>query len=163
MVHSCTVCGGPLPPANPLAKDVITRDICPACVCAQGQRELLDAIDAPVLLMQGNPRQVVSANEKALELFGKTLAEVERHRGGEVFDCTHSYTEAGCGKDVNCEHCSIKNAIVDTFTTNQSHHQISAPLQIVKPAGTKGYRLEITTQKLDDLALVRIDRFQKTE
>lgn len=59
--------------------------------------ELLEAIDAPILLMQGNPRQVVSANKRALELFGKALREVENHRGGQVFDCVHSFTEAGCG------------------------------------------------------------------
>src|SRR5512137_2252868 len=83
--------------------------------------EWIEAIDAPILLMQGNPRQVVTANRKALELFGKELHEVERHRGGQVFDCVHSFTEAGCGKDAHCENCQIKNAIVDTLTTANSH------------------------------------------
>ena len=47
----------------------------------------LEAIAGAVLLMQGNPRQVVGANRQALILFGKRLTEVAGHRGGEVFDC----------------------------------------------------------------------------
>jgi len=69
---------------------------------------LLETIDVPVLLMQGNPRQVVTANQKALALFEKKPKDVEGHRGCQVFDCIHSFTEAGCGKDANCEDCNIK-------------------------------------------------------
>ncbi len=50
---------------------------------------MLESIDQPVLLLQENPRQVVAGNRRALELFGKT--QVAGHRGGEVFDCLHSF------------------------------------------------------------------------
>jgi transcriptional regulator of aromatic amino acid metabolism len=74
----------------------ITHGICDGCAAqVSANSMLLESIDAPVLLMQGNPRQVITANKKALELFGKELHEVENHRGGEVFDCIHSFTEAG--------------------------------------------------------------------
>lgn len=121
--------------------------------------ELLESIDAPVLLMQGNPRQVVTANQKALALFGKELPEVENHRGGQVFNCVHSYTEAGCGKDANCEDCKIKNAIVDTFATDNAHHGVSTELSIRRADGTKTYALQVSTEKVGDFALVRIDRY----
>jgi transcriptional regulator of aromatic amino acid metabolism len=120
---------------------------------------LLESIDAPVLLMQGNPRQVVTANRKALALFKKELQEVENHRGGQVFDCVHSFTEAGCGKDVNCENCKIKNAIVDTFTSANPHNGVSTELPIKKASGTKTYILQVSTEKVGDLALVRVERY----
>jgi transcriptional regulator of aromatic amino acid metabolism len=138
----------------------ITEGICTACSGKLSGNELLDAIDTPVLLMQGNPRQVISANTKALRLFNKELQDIEGHRGGEVFNCVHSFTEAGCGKDVNCENCKIKNTIVDTFTMNQPHSGVSAPLQIRKPGGTTTCLLQVSTQKIGDLALVRVDRFE---
>lgn len=123
-------------------------------------QELLERITVPVLLMQGNPRQVVTANAKALQLFGKELCQVEGHRGGQVFDCVHSFTAAGCGKDVNCEHCPIKNAIVDTFTTATPHSAVSATLQ-VKKAGRLEYRaLQVSTEMVGELALVRIERHE---
>jgi hypothetical protein len=141
----------------------ITHGICEACLRqvsgTPNSRKWLEAIDAPILLMQGNPRQVVTANKKALELFGKELPEVEDRRGGQVFDCVHSFTEAGCGKDSNCENCKIKDAIVDTFTLDNPHNGISTSLQIKKADGTKTYALQVSTQKVGDLALVRIERY----
>lgn len=139
----------------------ITRGIRSDCVARPSSNSvLLESIDAPVLLMQGNPRQVTTANRKALELFGKELHEVENHRGGEVFDCVHSFTEAGCGKDVNCENCKIKNAIIDTFITANSQDGVSTQLSIKKPTGTRTFVLQVSTEKVGDLALVRIDRYK---
>lgn len=123
--------------------------------------EWLEPVDAPVLLMQGNPRQVVTANRKALELFEKELHEVEGHRGGQVFDCIHAFTEDGCGKDSNCEGCKIRDAIIDTFTTGKSHSGVSTSLQIKKAAGIMIFELHVSTEKVGDLALVRIERFEK--
>jgi len=120
---------------------------------------LLEAIDAPVLLMQGDPRQVISANRKAFALFEKMPQEVKGHRGGQVFDCIHSFTEAGCGKDANCENCKIKNAIVDTFASANSHNGVSTELSIKKANGTKTYAMQVSTEKLGDFVLVRIERY----
>jgi len=158
MTAKCTVCGT----ETTLGGDV-TCGICAACSSRisgpSDKGELLEAIDAPVLLMQGDPRQVVTANQQALALFGKELPEVESKRGGQVFDCIHSFSEAGCGKDVNCENCKIKNAIVDTFNTGNPHTGVSTPLQIRKANGTKTYVLQVSTEKVGDLALVRVERY----
>jgi hypothetical protein len=126
---------------------------------SQGNAELLESIAEPVLLMQGNPRQVITVNKKALALFGKKLSEVEDKRGGQVFDCLHSFSEAGCGKDINCEHCKIKEAIVDTFNTGEPHSGVSTPLQIKNSDGIKTYQLQVSTEKVGDLALVRVERY----
>lgn len=163
MTASCTVCGKPLTPSAQIAHRNISFEICDGCVSrvseASDYNTLLEAIDAPVLLMQGNPRQVVTANSKALALFEKQPQEVEGHRGGQVFDCVHSFTEAGCGKDTNCEDCRIKNAIVSTFTSANPHSGISTELLIKKANGTKTYTLQVSTEKLGDLALVRVERY----
>ncbi|MDD2853485.1 MAG: putative zinc-binding protein [Desulfuromonadaceae bacterium] len=124
-------------------------------------REWIEAIDAPLLLMQGNPRQVITANRRALELFEKELGEVEGRRGGQVFDCIYASTEDGCGKDSNCEGCKIRDGIIDTFTTGKSHIGIFTSLQIKKATGTITYVLQVSTEKVGDLALVRIERFDK--
>lgn len=123
--------------------------------------EWIEAIDAPILLMQGNPRQVVTANKRALELFEKELHEVEGRRGGQVFDCIYAFTEDGCGKDSHCEGCKIRDGIIDTFTTGKSHNGVSTSLQIQKDNGITTYVLQVSTEKVGDLALVRIERFEK--
>ncbi|ACM20199.1 hypothetical protein Geob_1842 [Geotalea daltonii FRC-32] len=125
-------------------------------------REWINAIDVPTLLMQGNPRQVITANRRALELFGKELHEVEGRRGGQVFDCIYAFTEDGCGKDSHCEGCKIRDGIIDTFTTGKSHSRVSTSLQIQKSNQIMPYILQVSTEKVGDLALVRIERYENT-
>lgn len=126
---------------------------------ANNAGDFIETIDAPVLLMQGNPRQVVTANRRALALFAKPLHEVEGRRGGQVFDCVHAFTAAGCGKDVNCESCAIKAAIVDTFDTAAAHEGVASGLMLRKADGDRRCVLQVSTERLGDLALVRIDRY----
>jgi len=123
--------------------------------------EWIETFDAPLLLMQENPRQVITANRKALDLFEKELHEVEGSRGGQVFDCIHALTEDGCGKDSNCEGCKIRDGIINTFTTGKSHNGVSTSLQIKKANDIRTYLLQVSTEKVGDLALVKIERFDK--
>lgn len=125
----------------------------------ENQRLFLNTIELPALLLQSEPRQVVTANRKACELFEKDLSKIEGYRGGQVFDCIHSFTEAGCGKDINCEDCTIKNAIVDTFATGTAHHNVRTTLKIKKSAETVLYKLYISTKKTGDFVIVSIEKF----
>ena len=163
MKQICRLCRQEMAAPSQAAEHAITRGICEACLSqasgASTYQALLEAIDAPVLLMQGKPRQVVTANARALQLFEKELPEVEAHRGGQVFDCVHSFTAAGCGMDVNCENCTIKHAIVDTFDTPAPRHAAAAVLQVKKHGGLESRTIRVSTEKLGDLALVRIESF----
>jgi hypothetical protein len=139
--------------------------LCDACLSQMvdtlNYRNLVEAVDAPILLMQGNPRQVITANEQALVFFGKGLSQVEGVRGGSVFDCIHSFSEAGCGKDEHCENCPIKDAIVDTFVTSTSHRHVSTVLKLKKKNEIEDYRIRVSTEKLADWALVKIEQCEK--
>ncbi len=142
----------------------ISAALCPACLSAIAQagdkarcRAILQAIDAPILMMQSNPRLVFTANDRALGLFAKPLNKAEEHRGGEVFNCIHSFTEAGCGKDVNCEECRIKAAIVATFEGTGALG-VSAEL-VIRHQADAPHKLTISSQSVGNYALVRIDEF----
>lgn len=118
-------------------------------------------LEYPTLLMQAEPRQVLTANKEACGLFGKDLSQIEGYRGGQVFDCIHSFTEAGCGKDINCEDCKIKNAVVETFLTGKSHDTVQTILDIKKHDEIVPYDLEVSTKKVGELALVTIYKYKK--
>jgi len=146
----------------------VTGGLCSACakaISSSGRRieltAFLESLSLPILLMQTDPRQVYAANKRALALFGKEAGQVEAHRGGQVFDCIHSFSEAGCGKDVHCEGCRIKDAIVNTFKTGASSGGVSTVLEIRKNSGIAAYQITVSTEKLDNFALLRIDRFEK--
>ena len=146
---------------------IVTSGICPDCIESIFGKQnssitaFINSIDAPILLMQPDPRQVHTANKKACELFEKDLSQIEGHRGGQVFDCVHAFTEMGCGKDENCEDCKIKNSIVDTFTSGKSYDGVSTVLEIKKNNSKKPYVLKVSTEKVGDLALIRIDKYDK--
>jgi hypothetical protein len=147
---------------------VVSGGICDSCAKRfniatdkETLKELIENIDAPILLMQPEPRQVYTANNKALELFAKKLSQIEGRRGGQVFDCIHAFSEAGCGKDENCENCKIKNAVVETFATGNSFENISVDLQVVKSDKMSTYGLRVSTEKVGVLELLRIDRYKK--
>lgn len=127
----------------------------------ENPRAFVDSYEAPVLLMQAEPRQVVAANRKACELFGKDLSLIEGFRGGQVFDCIHSFSEAGCGKDPNCEGCKIKDAVVDTFSTGRSHPDVRTVLDIRKQNETTPYDIRISTEKLGGYAVLTIRNYSK--
>jgi len=166
MSISCIYCSAALKHQEK-EKHFITSGICLECIesiLTQQYDSLisfLDNIEAPILLMQPDPRQVRTANKKACELFEKDLSQIEGRRGGQVFDCIHAFTEAGCGKDVNCEDCKIKNAVVDTFVSEKSFDGISTVLDIKRNNSITPYNLQVSTEKVGDLALIRIDEYEE--
>ena len=148
---------------------LVTDGICSSCMQklfdhpGVHQKAFLDRFDSPILLLQPEPRRVRTANKSASTLFGKDLSRIEGYRGGEVFDCEYAFTEAGCGMDVHCQDCIIRNSIVETFKTGTSFNGISTFLNIKKNDEIKPYSIAISTEKVGPLALVRIDRFEKRE
>ena len=108
--------------------------------------------------MQSNPRQVITANDRALALFGRQLGEAEGRRGGEVFGCVHSLTEAGCGKDINCDDCWIKAAIVGGFSGAATS---AVSTLTIRRNGDIPYTLAVSTEQAGNNALVRINRFEE--
>jgi len=165
----CVLCKTDLDNSNEqLPESNVTGSICFSCAnkfklssSADILKEIIDTIDTPILLMQPEPRQVYTANNKALELFDKTLSQAEGCRGGQVFDCVHAFTEAGCGKDANCENCKIKNAVIETFAAGKSFKDIATDLQINKNGEISLYNLRVSTEKVGDLELLRIDQYKK--
>jgi hypothetical protein len=158
--ESCGACGNAMN-AGEMARP-ISAGICDSCFAALSSgeqakcREILQAIDAPILLMQPDPRQVFTANGRALALFGKTLNETEGHRGGEVFACVHSFSADGCGKDIHCEDCKTKAAIVSAFAGEPSSAMSTLAIRRDRDAP---YTLAVTTEQAGNRALVRIDQF----
>lgn len=129
--------------------------------CNDTPQRIVKSRQFPTLLMQAEPRQVVTANERACELFNKGLIEIEGYRGGQVFDCSHSFTEAGCGKDENCEDCKIKNAVVDTFASGKSHTNIQTILDINKQNKIIPYAMLVSTEKVGEFVLITVNKFER--
>jgi len=120
--------------------------------------EFLDRLGVPVLLVESEPR-VLTGNKPARDLLGKGLGDIEGRRGGEVIECVHSYSPGGCGQDVHCKSCTIRNTVLETFKTGKSFTHVQAFPDIQFEQDIKTMSVEISTEKVADVVLLRIDDF----
>ena len=122
---------------------------------------IVNSRQLPTLLMQEEPRLVVTANKSAMALFNKSLSEIEGYRGGQVFDCIHAFSEAGCGLDENCEDCKIKGAVMDTFASGKPHDNVETVLNIKKEEETMPYAMIVSTESVGNFVLITVVKYDQ--
>jgi len=123
---------------------------------APAVRELLDMIPGPVLLLDG--RGVVKmANESGRKLMGKDLVDIENSPGGNVFGCSFANLPEGCGRTDHCSTCAIRNIVMDTLAHGRGYSNVPAFQSISTPKGNRIMRFNVSTEKVDDHILLRID------
>ena len=103
------------------------------------QKELLSAIyrNAPLIIMALNSeRRIQQVNGFATQFAGRDAEEMHGLRGGEALRCMHVLDNpAGCGFGDFCQQCVIRNTVLDTLESGETHLQIEAPYSFKKKAG----------------------------
>ena len=80
-----------------------------------------------VILLVDTDRRVRKINRSGLTLSGRNETETLGLRGGEALRCLHHLDDPeGCGFGPKCEECRIKNTVLDTLKTGQSHINVEA-------------------------------------
>jgi len=116
----------------------------------------LNRLDAPVLVVN-REGVVVLANQSALDHLGKGMDEVKGYRGGEVMECAYAALPGGCGHTVHCVACTIRNNVMETFETAECKRRVPAYLNQVGEKGREIVDYLISTERLDEFVLLRID------
>ena len=147
----------------------ITHGVCLSCAqrflaeLAEPLRGFLDRLGVPVLLIDSSP-EVRAANALAREMLGKDIAEIEGHRPGRVIECLHAYEPGGCGNQIHCKSCTIRRAILDTHATGKSLTRLRAFPDILSANdGAKRLSIEISTEKVGDVVLLRVHEMTEAE
>ncbi len=144
------------------AAEPITHGICRACADAlladltAPLDSSLERLAAPILVVDSDVT-VIGANSQALAALAKPLEEVTGQRGGDVIGCQWSHQPGGCGRQVCCRTCAIRRTVSDTHSTGVARKAVPAYTDVVTPAGPRRLNLLISTEKLGDLVLLRID------
>jgi DNA-directed RNA polymerase subunit RPC12/RpoP len=139
----------------------VTHSICKACKLNvlfrdKTLRDLIDGLSHPVLAVtsQGKVRMI---NSKASAMLGKSADSIRDLDGGVVMECVYSKLPLGCGKTEHCTGCTIRNTVMKTFATGQDQSQVTAYQYIQMPDGPKKMQFLITTEKVGEIVLLRID------
>ncbi len=94
------------------------------------QKALLEAIyrNAPLVLMLVNSeRRIQQINGIATQFARRPAEEMLGLRGGEALRCLHALDHSeGCGFGAQCQHCEIRNTVLDTLEQGTTHLQVEA-------------------------------------
>jgi hypothetical protein len=140
----------------------ITHGICVDCLTniyrerGKTLQALLNEFSAPVLVV-GSDARIVCGNKAALSALDKDLAAVAGQRGGDAFECRYARLPGGCGETVHCKSCAIRNTVMDTLHTGQSHLRVPAYADLCHITGERRIRFLISTEKAGNGVLLRID------
>lgn len=124
--------------------------------------KVLNRLEAPVLMV--NAQGVVElANQKALEFLDKDMDAVKGFKGGEVMECTYAKLPEGCGNSTHCAACTVRGNVIKTFETGRSLRQVPAFLNRQNRNSIHRIDFLISTEKVDDMVLLRIDEVMEEQ
>jgi len=161
----CAWCQKDIDPEDsaPVGSDApISHGICPDCVpkflsfLGKPMREFLDEFSGPVFLVDAT-NKVITGNSNGLALVGRVPEAIEEKKIGDVFECPHASEAEGCGETTHCKSCTIRSAIAETSRTGEARLRIPAYADLHSFSKTKKTKFSISTEKVGDVVLLRID------
>ncbi|MBN2002967.1 MAG: PAS domain S-box protein [Anaerolineae bacterium] len=103
------------------------------------RQALLTAIyrNAPLVMMVvDSERRVQQINGFATQFAGRPAEEMLGLRGGEALRCFHALDDPqGCGFGEFCRRCVIRNTVLHTLETGETHLQVEAPYAFQSAGG----------------------------
>ncbi|MBN2430525.1 MAG: hypothetical protein JXQ27_03585 [Acidobacteria bacterium] len=79
-----------------------------------------------------------------------------------MIECVHAGRPGGCGEQVHCKSCTIRNTVLETFQSGESCIRVKAYPDIQMGRAVKTFSIEITTEKVGDAVLLQVDEFRET-
>jgi len=116
----------------------------------------IDSLAIPIFVID-DKGVVQTVNNKACQALGKNPADIVHHLGGDVFECEHARLPGGCGKTIHCSGCSIRRAVTECYNSGEPKSMVPA---CVNPETPSAVELMITTIRVNDGVLLRIDRMK---
>lgn len=163
MDHTCARCGHEFAAvAGVKGAELITSGLCESCSMSvrYSLPDFLDTLDAPVVAV--DPNVVVKvANSRANALFGKGPGEVLEKKAGDVFECPFARLPGGCGRTIHCSGCTIRINVTETHRTGEPRMRVPAYLCQGTVDAPEEISMHVSTEKIGDLVLLRIDRMEK--
>lgn len=99
----------------------------------------------------------------AFSLLQKTPEEVEGELGGNAFGCNYADLPGGCGNTAHCKTCTIRMTVMDTLQSGKSNIRVPAYPDLHHMTGENRIRFLITTEKVGEAVLLRIDEVAEEE
>ena len=146
----------------------ISHGVCPNCLpkfmagTGEDMVDFLDSLPGPVFVINKDGR-VVSANTHGPLYLSTEVNAIQGRLGGEVFECKYAKSPGGCGHTICCKTCTIRKTVMQTAETGESHFRVPAYMDLGDICDTRTVKFLISTEKVNDVVLLRIDDAQPEE
>jgi len=153
-------------PGDVFGDDAVSHGLCKPCAhhfkaqVGMPLSEYLDGIHAPVLVVTSEGT-IGIVNSEACELLGKSVAQVQGFKGGDVFECENARLPGGCGQTVHCSGCTIRNTVMDTLETGEPHLKVPAYLNQHSDREPRRYVLLISTEKRGGVVFLKVEEMNE--
>jgi hypothetical protein len=166
----CAWCGTRLDERaeNGEANEPITHGICDSCArsfCSTLHSSLcrfLDSLGESILLVDEGGL-VITANACARSALGKEPEGIEGFLAGDVLECAFARLPGGCGRTTHCAACEVRASVTYTFETGAPLCKVEAYLEASTPRGNEKRQLFISTEKVGQRVLLRLDSVRARE
>ena len=145
------------------ATQPVSHGICRPCRDTHFKRpsvskaqQFLDSLGVPLLVVDDDV-VVLGANEQAEAALDMKKPSLVGLKGGDVIHCVNAALPGGCGGTVHCRTCTIRNTVRTTYETGQACSNVVTYPDIEVSGARKSMNLSISTEKVGDVVLVRID------
>ncbi len=144
-------------------ENLISHGMCKSCYDVINRydivslREFLNKLETPVLAID-EEGTVVSVNTPVHELLKKNRSQIEGVKTGNVISCKNAFSPEGCGNTIHCDGCTIRNTVTDTYKTGEKHKNIKTFREVVTDDGFKKLNLQISTELINNIVFLRIDK-----
>jgi hypothetical protein len=169
MVVKCAWCDLLIGDADISAEEryPVSHGICPQCAekmlrdLPTTAKNFLDSFEQPVMLVD-NVNNVLITNRAAKLMVSADFDFSDHARCGKFLGCVHADLPGGCGATVHCESCVIRRCILHTDKTGLPC-QMEACEDYRFFSGERKASLVVTTEKVGDRILLKIDPVKKEE
>ncbi len=165
MKHICAWCQKDLGDA-PGPSGLITHGICKTCSDnflndkSDSFQTFINSFHFPIVVVDSTGH-VIKVNTPACELNCNAEHETKNSLPGEVINCVNAFEPGGCGKTIHCYTCTLRQSINQTFETGSCLRNVPAYKDVFVGENQQPVRFLITTEKIHDRVLVRIDDLQQ--
>jgi PAS domain-containing protein len=102
-----------------------------------------------IMVLIDEDGKIKNVNRAATVKLGKDKKDCLGLLGGEIFQCINSFSGEGCGKNIECLDCVVRNSILHTFKTGENIYKKEGVSLVVDDISEIKRTNEIIKRKLE--------------
>lgn len=118
--------------------------------------DFINKLNEPIMIVD-KEGLVQGANQSVAKMLQISRETFKNQKGGDVMECIYADLPEGCGETIHCSGCTIRNTVMKTYETGQSQIDVEGYQYLKTPTGQKRMKILISTEKLGEHVLLRID------